>query len=115
MLRRDRYIRSNFLLAMAVLICSKVINEIEVLPPSPSDHRLRLALYRTIYGFDSPLFRYAHQAVPPIHIIVNRGRAALKGVVASKADANQAYIRAGSVPGLFDVKNELLIEGGSPR
>src|SRR3982074_1299594 len=41
---------------------SKVVNEIEVLPLSPMDDRLRLALYRTIYGQDSPLFRYAIQA-----------------------------------------------------
>jgi osmotically-inducible protein OsmY len=39
----------------------------------------------------------------------------LKGVVNSKADAQLAYMRARSVPGLFDVKNELVIEGESPR
>jgi hyperosmotically inducible protein len=89
---------------------SKVINEIEVLPLSPQDDRLRLALYRTIYDWDSPLFRYATQSVPPIHIIVRNGRAELKGVVASKADADLAYLRARGVPGLFDVKNELRAE-----
>jgi hyperosmotically inducible protein len=91
-----------------------VVNDIEVLPLSPSDDRLRRNLYRAIYGFDSPLFRYATQAVPPIHIIVNRGRAVLKGVVANKADANLAYIRARGVPGLFDVKSELKIESEMP-
>lgn len=94
---------------------SKVINEIEVLPVSPNDDRLRMALYRTIYGWDSPLFRYATQSVPPIHIIVENGRATLKGVVASKADAQLAYMRARSVPGLFDVKNELQIESEMPQ
>jgi hyperosmotically inducible protein len=89
---------------------SKVINEIEVLPASPEDDRLRLALYRTIYSWDSPLFRYATQSVPPIHIIVKNGRAALKGVVATKADATLAYVRAQGVPGLFEVKNELEVE-----
>jgi hyperosmotically inducible protein len=93
----------------------RVINEIEVLPLSPADDRLRLALYRTLYDWDSPLFRYATQAVPPIHIIVSHGRATLKGVVDSKADANLAYIRARGVPGLFDVKNELQVAGGGPR
>src|SRR3982751_3501164 len=53
---------------------SKVINEIEVLPPSPEDDRLRTALYRAIYGSDSPLFRYATQPIPSIHIIVKNGR-----------------------------------------
>jgi hyperosmotically inducible protein len=85
---------------------SRVINEIEVLPLSPNDDRLRRALYRTIYGQNSPLFRYAVQAVPPIHIIVKNGRATLKGVVANKGDANLAYIRARGVPGLFDGKSE---------
>jgi hyperosmotically inducible protein len=94
---------------------SKVVNEIEVLPLSPEDDRLRVALYRAIYGWDSPLFRYATQAVPSIHIIVNHGRAVLKGVVASKGDADLAYMRARGVPGLFDVKNEIQVEGGGAR
>ena len=93
---------------------SRVVNEIETLPLSPNDDRLRRALYRTIYGTNSPLFRYATQAVPPIHIIVRHGRATLKGVVANKGDANLAYIRARGVPGLFDVKNELKIESEMP-
>ena len=94
---------------------SRVVNDIEVLPVSPQDDRLRVALYRTIYGWNSPLFRYAHQAVPPIHIIVKGGRATLKGVVDSKGDANLAYIRARGVPGLFEVKNELVVAGERPR
>ena len=94
---------------------AKVVNEIEVLSVSPTDDRLRLALYRTIYGQNSPLFRYATQAVPSIHIIVNRGHATLKGVVANKGDATIAYVRARGVPGLFSVKSELTIEGEEPR
>lgn len=94
---------------------SRVVNQIEVLPLSPHDDRLRNALYRTLYGWNSPLFRYATQAVPPIHIIVDRGRATLKGIVATKGDAQLAYIRARGVPGLFDVKNELKIESEMPR
>jgi len=94
---------------------SKVNNQIEVLPLSPSDDRLRAALYRAIYNFNSPLFRYATQSVPPIHLIVDRGHATLKGVVANKGDAQLAYIRARGVPGLFSVKNELIIEGEEPK
>jgi BON domain len=93
---------------------TKVVNEIQVLPLSPQDDRLRLALYRALFDWDSPLFKYATQSVPPIHIIVDHGRATLKGVVASKADAQLAYVRASAVPGLFEVKNELQVEGG-PR
>ncbi len=94
---------------------TNVVNQIETLPLSPNDDRLRLALYRQIYGWNSPLFRYAHQAVPSIHLIVNRGHATLKGVVSSRGDANLANIRARSVPGLFSVKNELKVEGEEPR
>lgn len=88
----------------------QVINEIEVLPVSLNDDRLRLALYRSLYDWDSPLFRYATQSVPPIHITVKNGRAVLKGIVATKADSDLAFIRARGVPGLFDVKNELQVE-----
>lgn len=94
---------------------SGVINQIEVLPLSPSDDRARRALYRAIYDFNSPLFRYATQSVPPIHLIVKRGQATLKGVVANRNDAQLAYIRARGVPGLFGVKNELIVEGERPR
>lgn len=94
---------------------SKVTNQIEVLPLSPSDDRLRIALYRQIYGFNSPLFRYATQSIPPIHLIVKSGHATLKGIVANKGDATQAYVRARGVPGLFSVKNELVVEGELPR
>jgi hyperosmotically inducible periplasmic protein len=94
---------------------TRVVNQIETLPLSPNDDRLRRALYRQIYGFNSPLFRYAHQAVPSIHLVVSRGHATLKGVVSNRGDATQAYIRARSVPGLFSVKNELRVEGEEPR
>jgi hyperosmotically inducible protein len=94
---------------------TQVVNEIEVLPNSPSDARLRVALYRALYNYNSPLFRYATQSVPSIHIIVDRGRATLKGVVASKGDANLANIRARGVPGIFEVKNELQAESELAR
>lgn len=94
---------------------TRVINEIEVLPVSPNDDRLRVALYRAIYKFDSPLFRYATRAVPPIHILVKNGRATLKGVVANKTDSDLAYMAARSVPGVFNVTNELRVESEMAR
>jgi len=45
-----------------------VTNNIQVLPLSPNDDRIRMAEYRAIYGQPS-LNRYAMNAVPPIHII----------------------------------------------
>jgi hyperosmotically inducible protein len=88
-----------------------VVNNIEVLPLSPMDDQLRVALYRRIYNFESPLFRYATWSSPPIHIVVNNGHVALKGIVANQSDSQLAYMAARQVPGVFDVKNELQIEG----
>jgi hyperosmotically inducible protein len=88
----------------------RVINNIEVLPPSPDDDRIRLAAYRAIYGHTT-LNRYALQAVPPIHIIVKNGNLTLEGVVANEADKNIAGIQANSVPGVFKVTNNLRVEG----
>ena len=92
----------------------KVINNIEVLPLSPSDDRIRIALYRRIFG-NSQLYRYALQAVPPIHIIVKNGDVTLVGVVANEADKNVAGIVANSVPGIFSVTNNLRVEGKGGR
>jgi hyperosmotically inducible protein len=90
----------------------KVTNNIEVLPVSPNDDRLRLALYQTIYGH-SALNRYALNAVPPIHIIVKNGNVTLEGVVANEMDKNVANAQANSVPGVFGVTNNLRVEGSS--
>ncbi len=89
---------------------SRVIDNIELLPLSPMDDELRVALYRAIYRFDSPLFRYGTQSVPPIHIIVKNGHVTLKGVVLNEGDSQLAYMAARGVPGAFEVKNELQIE-----
>jgi len=94
---------------------ARVHNEIEVLPVSLNDDRLRVALYRAIYSFDSPLFRYATRAVPPIHIIVKNGRVTLRGVVATPQESQLAYTAARGVPGTFEVTNELRAESEMPR
>ena len=94
---------------------ARVVNDIEVLPVSPNDDQLRTALYRAIYNFDSPLFRYAVRAVPPIHIIVKNGRATLKGVVATAQESQLAYTAARGVPGVFEVTNELRVESQQAR
>jgi hyperosmotically inducible protein len=87
---------------------STVVNNIEVLPPSPMDDQLRRALYRAIYG-DPGLSRYSIQAVPSIHIIVKNGNVTLEGAVDSEADKNLAGIRANQVPNVFSVKNNLIV------
>ncbi len=86
-----------------------VVNRIEVLPLSPNDDRIRVAVYRAVFGHQAML-RYAIQAVPPIHIIVKNGNVALEGVAASEMDRNIANIQARSVPGVFGVTNNLKLE-----
>lgn len=91
-----------------------VTNNIEVLPVSPSDDRLRIALYRAIYGHPA-LQRYSMQAVPPIHIIVKNGNVTLEGVVSNESDKNIANIQANGVSGVFSVTNNVLIENERSR
>ena len=86
-----------------------VKNEIRVLPLSPFDDRIRFAAFRAIYGTPA-LNRYAHQSMPPIHIIVDNGRITLEGVVANEFDRNLAYMKALGVHGAFSVTNNLKIE-----
>lgn len=86
----------------------KVDNQIEVLPLSPSDDRLRLRLYRAIYGF-AGMQRYALPAIKPIRIVVRNGHVSLEGVVDNEGDKNIAGIRANGVPGIFSVKNNLQV------
>ena len=87
-----------------------VDNQIVVLPLSPMDDGVRMAEYRAIYS-DSSLTRYAIQAVPPIHIIVDSGKVTLEGVVATQGDKDLANLRAGTVGGVFSVTNNLRVEG----
>jgi hyperosmotically inducible protein len=87
----------------------RVVNNIDVLPLSPNDDRIRLATYRAIYG-QASLNRYALQAVPPIHIIVNNGHVTLEGVVANQGDKNLAEIQARGVSGVFSVTDHLRVE-----
>ncbi len=88
---------------------TKVVNNIEVLPPSPMDDRIRRATYRAIYG-NTVLNQYALRAVPPIHIIVNRGHVTLVGVVARQMDKQIAEMQAKGVPGVFSVTDNLQVE-----
>jgi hyperosmotically inducible protein len=89
---------------------SKVINNIEVLPLSPNDDRVRLAVYRAIYGAPTLSARYAQLAYPPIHIIVKNGHVRLEGFVANQMDRNIAGIRANGVFGAFTVQNDLKVD-----
>jgi hyperosmotically inducible protein len=89
----------------------KVDNQIEVLPTSNMDDGLRLRLYHAIYGF-SALEKYAMPVIKPIRIIVKNGNVTLEGVVDNQADKDLAGLRANGVPGIFSVKNDLVVTEG---
>lgn len=86
-----------------------VINNIEVLPLSGFDDRIRLAEARAIYS-DASLSRYDWGANPSIHIIVKNGVVTLEGVVNNETDRNIAGIRANGVSGVFEVRNNLTVQ-----
>ena len=114
-----------------------VDNQIQVLPTSPNDDRIRAAVYRRIYS--QPMLR-KYTSAPPgfgegpsvaraaggitqdppigyhaIHIIVDNGNVTLTGVVDSKTDADVASIQANSTPGVFSVDNDLHFPSTSKR
>ena len=107
----------------------EVANEIEVLPASPNDDRIRWATFYRIYT-DDFLSRYAPGGVHgvlrdlrderlfpgmqpvglyAIHVIVKNGRTMLLGVVDSAADRQIAETRAREVTGVFAVENSLTV------
>jgi hyperosmotically inducible protein len=87
-----------------------VANQLQVLPNSFFDDRLRLQVARAIYR-DPVLTRYAIESVPSIHIIVDNGHVTLEGVVNNEMEKNVAGIRAGQAGLSFgQVTNNLRVE-----
>jgi hyperosmotically inducible protein len=62
-----------------------VLDRIDVLPVSQFDDDLRLRIARSIYG-NANFWNYGIMPNPPIHIVVERGRVTLTGVVQSEVD-----------------------------
>jgi hyperosmotically inducible protein len=89
----------------------KVVNNIEILPPSPDDDQIRKAEYHAIYSFPS-LQRYALGSYAAIHIIVKNGHVTLEGIVDSQADKDTANVRANGLANVFSVTNNLKVESG---
>lgn len=120
---------------------ANVENNIEVLPYSPNDDRVRAAVYNRIYTAPS-LRRYnanqgsLRRAIGPgagvalaaggitnnpplgyhaIHIIVKNGNVILYGVVANQSDAAIAGMQANSAPGAFGITNNIVVEGAPAK
>jgi hyperosmotically inducible periplasmic protein len=119
-----------------------VDNQIEVLPLSGNDDRIRAAVYNRIYTQPSLRKYNANQGNvrkalgpggpsiammaggitndPPqgfhaIHIIVKNGNVTLYGVVLNATDEAIAGIQANSAPGVFSVDNDLIVQGATPK
>jgi hyperosmotically inducible periplasmic protein len=118
-----------------------VDNQIEVLPLSPNDDRIRAAVYNRIYT-QAALRKYnanqgnVRQATGPgpniammaggitndpprgfhaIHIIVKNGNVTLYGVVNNTGDSAIAEMQANSTPGVFSVDNDLVVPGAPAK
>jgi hyperosmotically inducible protein len=94
---------------------TSVTNELKVLPLSFADDRLRRQVAYAIYR-DPAFTRYAIQAIPPIHIIVDNGHVTLTGTVSTDMEKQIAGMRAsGAGLGFGPVINNLQVEHPSPR
>lgn len=90
----------------------EIRNEIKVQSMSAMDDRLRRELYAKIYG-DQMFEQYQGWAVPPIRIIVDRGRVILAGTVGSRVEQVMlGNIARGTLA--FGVDNQVQIEGATP-
>lgn len=87
---------------------SRVVNNIVVLPPSPSDDRIRQRVLQTLANRGG-LYRYFMGTNPSIRIIVNRGRVSLEGFADTRGDSNLAYVLTRGVSGTFGVTNNLRV------
>jgi hyperosmotically inducible protein len=121
---------------------ASVINQIEVLPLSPNDDRIRAAVYNRIYtqpalskynanagnlaramGPGGRSFAFMGGGItnnPPlgyhaIHIIVQNGHVTLYGVVLNQGDATIAGVQANGTPGVFSLDNDLIVQGSTTK
>jgi hyperosmotically inducible protein len=118
-----------------------VDNQIEVLPLSPNDDRIRAAVYNRLYTQPALRKYNANQGTvgqatgpggsiaraaggitndPPrgfhaIHIIVKNGNVTLYGVVNNDGDKAIAGMQANSTPGTFSVDNDLIVQGAAAK
>jgi len=86
-----------------------VDNQIEILPPSQGDDRLRLAIYRRLRN-DDRLFYYFLGARPSVSIIVERGRVTLSGFVDTEGDRIIAGSLVRQINGVLSVDNQLKVD-----
>ena len=88
----------------------EIQNQIEVLPASPLDDRLRVELAKNIYG-NALFWNDALRNNPPIRIIVDHLHVTLAGVVFSEVERRVAADIVQHTVGVLTFRNNLAIEG----
>ena len=84
-----------------------VVNNIQELPPSPSDDRIRrAALIQFTSRGPAQYFGYPN---PEVHVVVENSHVTLEGYVARQSDSNMLNILANGIPGVFSVTNNLIV------
>ena len=87
---------------------TRVINHIALLPDSPSDNRIRFAVFGAIYS-DPLLGWYAFAGSGgAIHIVVERGNVTLEGEVVLASDTRRIVELVGKVPGVLSISSHLV-------
>jgi hyperosmotically inducible protein len=88
---------------------NRVVNRIRFLPDSPSDNRIRLAIFSAIYSHPSMRHYAFLGAGGAIHIVVEGGAVSLEGEVSSAEVARLACERASTVRGVAKIASHLTI------
>ncbi len=86
---------------------TNVINNIEQLPASPYDDRIRRAALRTLST--SGPSQYFGIRDPDVRIIVENGRITLEGYVSNSTHSNWLNTLANGITGVFSVQNNLIV------
>ena len=88
----------------------EIQNQIEVLPLSALDNRLRVSLATNIYG-NELFWTDATRQVPPVRIIIDNLHVTLSGVVVSEVEKRVAADIVRQTPGVLSFQNNLEIAG----
>ena len=85
-------------------------NQIEVLPASQSDDRLRVRIATAIYS-DQVFVNYS-RVDPPIRVIVNNGHVTLVGAVRAELERFKAESITRMIPGVLAFDNKVQVPSG---
>ena len=90
-----------------------VVNNIENLPPSPFDDRIRREALITFANRGPG--QYFSEIDPDVRIIVEGGRITLEGYVTRRSDSDLLNILANGINNVFGVTNNLVVAKASDR